>query len=237
MRRRARSTLLTAIVAVAVSLVLTVPAMGQDDHEDEGVTTTTPTTLPGAVGIGDNLSFVGGEVLDSSGETVRTFDAKQAAVFVQSWIGMVFADPPPADPPADAPVYLVRINGTWVSDNGYQTIYYAESGDQAWISWPQSQERATTASTTAPPPEVWFQAPPKALEAFQGRGDLAQTAGVYTATSIPGQRTPDAPSESESESRDWILWVMIAVAAAVLLVAGGLLLRSRRAQPEPAARR
>jgi hypothetical protein len=236
MRRRSRSTLLTAIVMLVAGVIMTTPATGQDDDHPEEGTPTTATTLPGAVGIGDNLSFLGGEVLDAAGQTVRTYDAKQAAVFVQSWLASLFGDPEIQVPPADATRYTVRINGTWVSATGYQTIHYAEQGEQAWVSWPQGQI-ATTSPTTVPAPEEWFVPPPKALEAFQGRGDLANTLGVFQATSVPGQQaTGDTPSESESDN-DAILWIAIAAAAVVVLVGGGLLLRRRRAQPELPARR
>jgi hypothetical protein len=231
--------LLTAVtVATVGSFLLVAPAGGQDDGgEDPPVSLT---TVKGSVGIGDNLSFLGGEVLDPSGQSVRTFDANQAAVFVQSWISLLFADREPEDPPADATIYNVQINGTWYATTGNQTVYYAETPTAAWVSWPQGQIAATT-PTTAPAPEEWVRVTERVREAFQGRGELQQTAGVINATSIPRSSTgagdsDGSGSDSDSDSDAW-LWVTIAGAAVVVGAAVVLVLRRRgSSRPTSASR-
>jgi hypothetical protein len=182
-------------------------------------TPTTPTTLPGATAIGDNYAFTGASISSPADPTPRTFNGYQAAVFVQSWLPTAFYGKPALrDPPANVPVYRVDVTGTWGGTPpaaGTQSIYYASDGTNAFVSYPQQPDPSTTPDP--PAGSVWFVAPARTMDAFNGTAKLVETAGVQAANTPRTAQTPN-DSGSGSSSTPWVLYGVLAAAAVVIII-------------------
>jgi hypothetical protein len=221
-------------VVIAVLALFTLLACTPRASAQENSTTTT--SPPGGVAIGDGIVMTGAVITPPGTEPPRTFDAYHAAVFTQSWLAEAYwGNPQVVDPPAGLPVYRVDITGKWGPVTGVQTVYYASDGKTAWLSWPQDQPVSPPPSTP-PPPSVWWIGPPRVIDAFNGTAQLQQTTGVdQAAREAAGQL---APAESVSEGSDGssLAWILVGVGLAVVIVGGGMfLIHRRRSSAEPVA--
>ena len=192
---------------------------------------TTTTAPAGRVGIGDNFWFTSAVITTPGESAPRPFDAYQAAVFAQSWLGEAFfGHPEKQDPPPTLPVSRVDITGTWGDLTGTMSVYYASDGTTAWLSFPDGQT-PVSGPVTPPPPSNWFVAPPKAIAAFAGTAPLEETVGVNEATSVPQAAPGEAPSGSRGSSSSAIWWALLAVP--VLVAVGAfIVIRRRRASSD-----
>jgi hypothetical protein len=229
-------------IALVVGLVATTflgsaRAAAQDDHSDDETTTTVcGSSLPGAVGIGDRIWLTGATVTPPDGEAPTELDAYQAAVFTQSWIGLSFVPDPEIeqDPPEGSPVTRVDIEGEWAGQVGTVTAYYTADGAQAYIAFPGLIVQ-TTDEYPAPEPSNWFGVPSRVSEAIAGEGELQETTGTQTAQCLDPADASDGTSEAAAgtgdDSDSDLPWATIGVGVAVVLIGGGLWLRSRRPSP------
>jgi len=189
----------------------------------------TSTSVPKSTAIDSGLAFTGATITSPSDPTPRSLDDYQTAVFMQSWLGeAVFGKPEFQDPPADLPVYRVEVSQ--LVQRGQQpqvvksSVYIASDGTTAYISVPRE-------ATTAPPPPApalgtWWIAPPRTLDAFNGKGTLVNTAAVQQANSPRTPVSPDNPSTSSS-STSWLTYALV-IGAAVVLIGGGVMFFRRR---------
>ncbi len=216
---------------VVLGLLGGAPGATADDGHDDGPVSTLPPPPAGSVAIGDGLYVTGATVIPPDGGATRTMDAMQAAVFVQSWLpGAFFAGPDTAqEPPAELPVYRVDSTGQWWGgQRGTVTCYFATDGTTGYVAvsgpvvWIEGQE--------PPPPSNWYTPAPRVIEAFNGRGELIETAGVEQARKLAEQRNNPTP-EASSDDGSTPVWVWVVAAAGALAVAGGgfRLLRRRAA--------
>jgi hypothetical protein len=226
--------LVLLVLGVVAAWLAVAPSAGASGGQAP-TTPTTPTTLPGATAIGDNYAFTGASISSPADPTPRTFNGYQAAVFVQSWLPTAFYGKPALrDPPANVPVYRVDVMGTWGGTPpvaGTQSIYYASDGTKAFISYPQQQDPSTTPDP--PPGSIWFVAPPRTIDAFNGTAKLLETAGVQEANTPRTAQTPN-DSSSSSSSTPWVLYGVL-VAAAIAIVIGVVLFFRRDSGPVAAA--
>jgi len=215
-----------ALLCVAAAAVALAPSASASE-------TQTSTTLPAGTGIGDGLYFTSAVISTPGDPAPRTLDAYHAAVFVQSWMGEAFFGKPQfQDPPAGLPVYQVDVTGTWgeVAGTGVQTVYYASDGTTAWLSYPQGQV-VTATQASPPPPEKWFIAPARTIEAFNGTATLIDTAGVVQATTP--RTAPPAASDSGGSGSGLKYGLIIALV--VLVLGGGMMLYRRRRSSDSVA--
>jgi hypothetical protein len=188
--------------------------------------------LPGSTAIDTNFAFTGATITSPADPTPRTLNGYQTAVFVQSWFPVaMYGRPDMKNPPANLPVYRVDIMGSWGGTEnvqvGNQTVYYASDGTTAFVSYPQFQSFASPTPTNPPPPPTnWFVPPPRTIDAFNGNGQLVETAGVVNGAS---PRTPVQPqkSNSSSSSTPWELYGVLAAAVFAIIV--GVVMYFRRA--------
>jgi hypothetical protein len=233
-------------IAVLVGLVATTflgsarAAAQEDDHSDDETTTTVcGSSLPGAVGIGDRLWLTGATVIPPDGGAPTELDAYQAAVFTQSWIGLSFVPNPEIaqDPPPDSPITRVDLEGEWAGQPGTVTVYYTIDGEQPYIGFPGLIVR-TPEYPDAPEPSNWFGAPALVAETITGEGELQETTGTQTAECRDPADATDGAGEEEAagsgdDSGSDLPWATIAVGLAVVLIGGGLWMRSRRTGAAP----
>ncbi len=230
MRTRLRVGLvLSGVLLVGLASGWSVAAQAADETP-----TTTADPLAGMVGIGDQLYFSGAVITPSDGSAVRSLSARQAAVFVQSWIGTAFfgGSNIAVAPPPDLPVTRVDISGQWGPGNlGVNTVYYATGAGQVYVAWPQNQPLAAAPGGPPPPPENWFVAPARVTDALEGKADLLETAGTQTADDYLTATTeagPQSANTASGEGADGAVRVAAAVAASGVLIA--LVWRRRRSQ-------
>jgi hypothetical protein len=224
MRPRTRAALL--VIAVAL---LTAPPMAPTPAaaQDPSTTNTTYPVPEGAVQIGDGYSFTEATVMSPDG-TTREMDAYDAAVFVQSWLGQAFfgGEEIVREPPGDLPVHRVDVEGAWAGPIGRLTVYYASDGTTPYIAFPQDQQVVTDPNAPPPEPSNWFVAPPRAIDAFNGDAELIETTGVQQITQVPPEE--QAAGESSDDDTPWA-WIAV-VAGVVVLLGGGLIVRSVRSR-------
>ncbi|MGQ0832865.1 MAG: hypothetical protein ACT4OV_14430 [Microthrixaceae bacterium] len=221
-RRIAR---LIALVVTGL-LVAAGPSAAQDDHDD-GTSTTAPAP-EGSVGIGDGIYLTKAVVVAPDG-TTRSLDARQAAVFVQSWLASAFFGGPEivADPPSDLPVYRVDSTGIWgTGGQGTVSAYYATDGTTPYIGFPGMV--VWSDPSEIPPPGQWFTAPTRVIDTFQGKGELQDTLGIDQDKRGPVTTGGDAPAAADDSTPVWV-----AIVAGALAVVGGgwVWFRRRRSSP------
>jgi hypothetical protein len=214
------------VVAIGVAL-----APGAGARGAQTPTTAPPTTLPGSTAIDRNFAFTGAAVTSPADPTPRSLNGYQTAVFVQSWLPMAFYGKPELrDPPAGVPVYRVDIMGSWGGAQpqvGNQTVYYASDGTDAFVSYPQPQAVSPTPAEPPPPPSIWFVAPSRTIDAFNGTATLVETGGTQQANAPRTAQTPNA-SGSGSSSTPWMLYGVLVAAAAAIVVGVVIFFRRRR---------
>jgi len=217
-------------MAPLLGLVMAVLALAQPSAAQDGDTTTT--TASDAVTIGDGIFLTGAVITPLGDGQPRTLDAYQAAVFVQSFLAQAFfgGDDIVRDPPADLPVYRVEISGDWAGDVGVLTVHYADDGTTPYVAFP-GLEVTPTPIDPPPAPANWFAAPPLAIEAFNGRGELQDTLGTQVTTTTTESNEEAASQGGGSDSSTTPILVGAAVAAA--LVGGGLWIRRRAPRAVP----
>jgi hypothetical protein len=185
---------------------------------------------PGAVAIGDGLSFTGATVLEPDAEP-RQLSAYQAAVFVQSWLATAYFGGAASlgDPPADLPVSRVDVTGMWPSKKfGTGVVYYASDGTSAWVSFPPDQEPVDGPVTSAPEPSNWFRAPDRTVDAFAGTAELVDTFGTQETVPATTEAAAGDDGGDDSTAGPSAIWLLVA-GAGVVVALGGVLLRRRRA--------
>lgn len=216
---------LMALIGLFVA-VLVAPAHAQDTDEP---------TIPrdafpeqGPVPIGDGYAFTGAVVTPPDGGPVRTLDAYEAAVFVQSWLAQALFGNEDSlkDPPPDLPVHRVDIEGDWVAGVGRITVYFATDGTTPYIAFPQTQTVVTDPSAPPPEPADWFTGRERIIDAFNGEAELIETTGtqqITSPTTTPGSEEASADERSNGLP-PWVWGIGVAVA----VIVAGLLLRWRR---------
>jgi hypothetical protein len=231
--------LAVVVVGVVVAAMAAAPSAGASGAQTPATAPTT-TTLPGSTAIDRNFAFTGATVTSPADPTPRSLNGYQTAVFVQSWLPLAyFGKPELRDPPADVPVYRLDIMGSWGGDQpqiGYQTVYYASDGTDAFVSYPQNQAVSPTPTEPPPPPTIWFVPPPRTIDAFNGTATLIETGGTQQARTPRTAPTPTG-SGSSSTSTPWVLYGLLVAAAAVIVVGVVIFFRRRRDSDHFAAAR
>jgi MYXO-CTERM domain-containing protein len=179
------------------------------------------------VAIGDGI-FLTGAVITPLGEgEPRTLDAEQAGALAQTIIAQAFWGPAgiKQDPPPDLPVYRIELSGDFAGVVGVLTVHYTDDGTTPYVAFPGL---VITPEPIDPPPdpENWFTVPRLAMDAFNGRGELADTSGRL---SSPATTTPLAAEDaSDGGSDSSVLPIALAAGVAVLAVGGLWALQRRR---------
>jgi len=215
-----------AALAVAVAVLVSVGASAAMAQEEPEPIRTTSTTLPGATALGSGYSFTKA-VINTPDQPTREFDARHAAIFVQSFLPwLVYGKPEVQTPPDGVPISRVDVTGNFAAEgSGIVPVYYATDGATVWLSYPKFAQpyKGDPAAYVPTPADNWVTVPSRVTEAFNGTAELLDTLGTELATAPP--TTAAAAKSTTSDSGSFLPWI---IAAIVVIVAIGLLVMRRR---------
>ena len=212
-RRRARWLGLLAMFLVAL--------LGIAPSAATAATATGYTLVPGWV-------ILPGTITGPGLDHPRVLNSKQAAAFIQSWYGAtIYGTIPVVKKPTGVDIFTVTITDLINSTPQKFIAFYAEQGAKILVGMPPQ----TIGGGAFVPEEKWFQAPPRAKLAFEGKVDPIPTE-LPTTTTIPSTTTTvHATGTSSGKSKSSSTGpVVAAIAGGVIVIGGGLLFMRRRKQ-------
>lgn len=216
--RNALGTWAAAMVAFLFSVVM----FGSIASAQAGPTSVPPSAPAGFV-LPDGLTVFGADIACPD-TAARAMDAAHSAAFVESFIAHAMLGTPQLEsPPAGAAVCTATVR--WLYGGGTEpttlTMKYATDGTKSWLLFVGR--------------DVWFVAPPRTKDAFEGK--LLPINRNVAPKVTPKPPKADKPKKEEKDSSSWLLDTVAAVAIGVLLAGGAYLVirrtRGRDGSVEP----